>query len=100
MRSRFTGNVSTNTILHRIDFDRSEDLVKFPVLTKAELRAWMKEMYDTHPESRDSWDATSTSGSTGVPLTLYQSQREHACTNANWIPRSDDIWVTIRSSEK
>lgn len=67
------------------DFHCSEDLVKFPVLTKAELRAWMKEMYDTHPESRDSWDATSTSGSTGVPLTLYQSQREHACTNANWI---------------
>ena len=67
------------------DFHCSEDLVKFPPLTKAELRAWMKEMYDTHPEARDSWDATSTSGSTGVPLTLYQSQREHACTNANWI---------------
>lgn len=67
------------------DFHCSEDLVKFPVLTKAELRAWMKELYDTHPDTRDSWDATSTSGSTGVPLTLYQSQREHACTNANWI---------------
>ena len=47
---------------------------EFPVLTKAELRAWMKEMYDTHPESRDSWDATSTSGSTGVPLTLCISR--------------------------
>lgn len=67
------------------DFHSSEDLAKFPVLTKAELRSWMKELYDTHPETRDSWDATSTSGSTGVPLTLYQSQREHACTNANWI---------------
>lgn len=67
------------------DFHCSEDLVKFPVLTKAELRQWMKELYDTHPETRNSWDATSTSGSTGVPLTLYQSQREHACANANWI---------------
>lgn len=67
------------------DFHSSEDLAKFPVLTKAELRSWMKELYDTHPETRDFWDATSTSGSTGVPLTLYQSQREHACTNANWI---------------
>ena len=67
------------------DFHCSEDLVKFPVITKADLRLWMKEMYDTHPQTRDSWDATSTSGSTGVPLTLYQSQREHACANANWI---------------
>ena len=67
------------------DFHCSEDLAKFPVLTKDELRVWMKELYDTHPEERDSWDATSTSGSTGIPLRLYQSQREHACANASWI---------------
>ncbi len=67
------------------DFHCAEDLAKFPLLTKDELRGWMKELYDTHPESRDSWDCTSTSGSTGVPLRLYQSQREHAYTNANWI---------------
>lgn len=67
------------------DFHCSEDLSKFPVLTKDELRVWMKELYDTHPEERDSWDATSTSGSTGIPLRLYQSQREHACANASWI---------------
>ena len=67
------------------DFHCAEDLAKFPVLTKAELREWMKELYDANPKTRDSWDATSTSGSTGVPLTLYQSQREHACANASWI---------------
>ena len=67
------------------DFHCSEDLAKVPVLTKDELRVWMKELYDTHPEERDSWDATSTSGSTGIPLRLYQSQREHACANASWI---------------
>lgn len=67
------------------DFHCSEDLVKFPTLTKDELRVWMKELYDQNPDTRDSWDATSTSGSTGVPLTLYQSQREHAFANANWI---------------
>ena len=67
------------------DFHCSEDLAKFPVLTKDELRVWMKELYDTHPEERDSWDATSTSGSTGIPLRLYQSQSEHACANASWI---------------
>ncbi len=67
------------------DFHCSEDLVKFPVITKDELRVWMKELYDTHPETRDQWDATSTSGSTGIPLRLYQSQRERACANASWI---------------
>ncbi len=67
------------------DFHCSEDLVRFPILTKAELREWMKELYDSNPDRRDSWDATSTSGSTGVPLKLYQSQREHACANASWI---------------
>lgn len=67
------------------DFHCSEDLAKFPVLTKDELRVWMKELYDAHPGERDSWDATSTSGSTGIPLRLYQSQREHACANASWI---------------
>ena len=67
------------------DFHCREDLVKFPVLTKDELRTWMKELYDANPKTRDDWDATSTSGSTGIPLRLYQSQREHAITNASWI---------------
>lgn len=51
----------------------------------------MKELYDTHPDTRDTWDATSTSGSTGVPLVLYQSQREPACTNANLGPYHDEL---------
>ena len=67
------------------DFHCSEDLARFPLLTKAELREWMKDLYDQNPDKRDSWDETSTSGSTGIPLKLYQSQREHACANANWI---------------
>lgn len=79
-RKRFDENDLTPN-----DFHCSEDLVKFPITTKADVRLWMKEMYDTHPDTRDSWDATSTSGSTGVPLRLYQSQREHACANASWI---------------
>lgn len=67
------------------DFRCSEDLVRFPVLTKAELREWMKELWEQNPKKRDSWDATTTSGSTGIPLKLYQSQREHATANASWI---------------
>lgn len=79
-RARFDANHLTPD-----DFHSSEDLAKFPVLTKDELRKWMKDLYDANPRKRDSWDATSTSGSTGVPLRLYQSQREHACANASWI---------------
>ncbi len=67
------------------DFRCSEDLVRFPVLTKEELRSWMKELYELNPDRRDSWDETSTSGSSGIPLKLYQSQREHAAANASWI---------------
>ena len=67
------------------DFKCSEDLVRFPVLTKAELREWMRELYEQNPGKRDLWDATSTSGSSGIPLKLYQSQREHAIANASWI---------------
>ncbi len=67
------------------DFHCREDLAKFPVLTKAELRDWMKQVHDENPGKRDKWDSTSTSGSTGIPLTLYQTQREHAFMNANWL---------------
>lgn len=46
-RKRFDDNHLTPD-----DFHCSEDLVKFPLLTKDELRAWMKELYDTHPKER------------------------------------------------
>ena len=65
--------------------DCSEDLVKFPLLTKPELRQWMQEEWDNHPEKHDSLNLTSTSGSSGVPLKTIYSQKEQACYNANWI---------------
>lgn len=67
------------------DFHSSEDLAKFPVTTRADLRLWMQEEYDAHPEMHDRWDVLSTSGSSGVPLKFLQTQRESACVNANWI---------------
>lgn len=67
------------------DFHSSEDLAKFPVITRADLRLWMQEEYDNNPQMHDRWDVLSTSGSSGVPLKFLQTQRESACVNANWI---------------
>ena len=67
------------------DYHCSEDLVKFPLLTKPELRQWIQEEWDNHPEKHDSLNLTSTSGSSGVPLKTIYSQKEQACYNANWI---------------
>ena len=32
------------------DFHTPEDLVKFPITTRADLRLWMQEEYEKHPE--------------------------------------------------
>lgn len=67
------------------DFHSVEDLAKFPVLTRADLRLWMREEYDRHPEMHSRWNVLSTSGSSGTPLKFLQTQRESACMDANWI---------------
>lgn len=79
-RERFDANHLTPE-----DFHSSEDLAKFPVTTRADLRLWMQGEYDAHPEMHDRWDVLSTSGSSGTPLKFLQTQRESACVNANWI---------------
>ncbi|MCI8708401.1 MAG: phenylacetate--CoA ligase family protein [Dorea sp.] len=67
------------------DFHTPEDLVKFPITTRADLRLWMQEEYEKNPKKRKSWTILSTSGSSGVPLKFIQTQRESACVDANWI---------------
>ncbi|MDO4344555.1 MAG: hypothetical protein Q4C50_07105 [Eubacteriales bacterium] len=67
------------------DFHSAEDLAKFPVLTRADLRLWMQQEYDAHPEMHERWSVLSTSGSSGTPLKFLQTQRESACVDANWI---------------
>ena len=67
------------------DFHSAEDLAKFPVLTRADLREWMQKEYDAHPEMHERWNVLSTSGSSGTPLKFLQTQRESACVDANWI---------------
>ncbi len=67
------------------DFRSAEDLAKFPITSRADLREWMQEEMSSHPEREDSWEVFKTSGSTGIPLVFVVSRREAACVNANWI---------------
>ncbi len=64
------------------DIKTSEDLVKLPPLTKDELRVWMEEEA-AKPEHKG-WYADTTSGSSGIPLTVVMSPKEKAWMMANW----------------
>ena len=74
---------STNTTPD--DYHCAEDLYKFPVLTKAELRDWMDDELEHNPKKYENWFVSPTSGSTGLPLRVLQSPREHALWTANWL---------------
>ena len=67
------------------DYKKADDLYKFPVLTKEELRAWINAELAQSPGKFKSWHAYSTSGSTGTPLKLYFSPNENAWLTANWL---------------
>jgi phenylacetate-coenzyme A ligase PaaK-like adenylate-forming protein len=67
------------------DYHCSEDMVKFPTLSKPELRLWMQEEWENHPELHDKLNVHSTSGSSGVPLKVLYTQAEQGCSDANWI---------------
>ena len=60
----------------------AEDLTKIPLLTKEELRAWMKEEAE-NPKYKY-WYHDTTSGSSGVPLMVLVSPKEKAYNMANW----------------
>lgn len=68
------------------DFNCADDLYKFPVLTKDDLRAWMDEEAEQHPEKYELWHVSPTSGSTGRPLRTLISPRDNAVAyTANWL---------------
>lgn len=67
------------------DFHSAEDLAKFPILTRAELREWMQNLIEEDPNLLERCQVYATSGSSGVPLKFLLSQRETACMNASWI---------------
>lgn len=64
------------------DIKTGDDLSKLPLLTKDELRAWMKEE-SANPKYAN-WFLDTTSGSSGVPLMLLYSPKEKAYNMANW----------------
>ena len=67
------------------DYTCAEDLYKFPVLTKDELRAWMDDEAEQHPDKYELWHVSPTSGSTGRPLRTLISPLENAAYTANWL---------------
>jgi len=67
------------------DFRTAEDLAKFPVMTRNDMRLWMQDIIDKNPGIEDRTEVFRTSGSTGIPLKFMISHREAACVNANWI---------------
>ena len=76
------------------DFHSAEDMYKFPIMTRADLRTWMDGVYRDHPEQRKDWEIFKTSGSSGIPLRFMVSYEDHARVNANWIR------VTMRGGYK
>ena len=67
------------------DFRSAEDLAKFPIMTRAELREWMQKELEGYSEEDGTLEIFKTSGSSGIPLRFCMSVREAACMNANWI---------------
>ena len=67
------------------DYKCAEDLYKFPLLTKDELRVWMDEEAKNDPEKYALWHVSPTSGSTGRPLRCLMSPMENAYLTANWL---------------
>ena len=64
------------------DIKTGLDLAKLPLLTKDELRAWMKE--EAKNPKYEYWFRDTTSGSTGEPLMVLLSPKEKAYMMANW----------------
>lgn len=67
------------------DYKKADDLYRFPVLTKEELRSWTRAELESSPDKFRSWHSYATSGSTGDPLELVFSPNENAWLTANWL---------------
>lgn len=67
------------------DYTCGDDLKKFPVLTKEELRDWADQELNENPEKYQDWHVSPTSGSTGIPLRTPFSPKENAWIKANFM---------------
>ena len=64
------------------DIKTRRDLVKFPILTKQEIKEWLTPLIESE---QDRMHIVSTSGSTGTPLKTMVSPGENAFLTANWL---------------
>lgn len=67
------------------DFNSADDLYKFPVLTKNELREWMDNLIQQGGALYKFYYLDTTSGSSGTPTKVLYSPREKAWNMANWM---------------
>lgn len=67
------------------NFKCREDLVKFPLLKKSEIKEWISSELQKNPEKYSDYHIYTTSGSTGTPLKLCASPKENAYFAANWL---------------
>ncbi len=71
--------------LHPKDVRTVGDLKHLPVLKKNELREWVEYEYRKAPKRYEKWYRDGTSGSTGIPLTIYRPWNEQAYIIAKWL---------------
>lgn len=67
------------------DIQCAEDLRKLPPLTKAEYRDYINTEVARNKERYKHWIKDGTSGTTGMPLTIYLTPKEKALYNVKWL---------------
>jgi len=64
---------------------RTEEIERLPILHKDEYRHFTNSFYQKHPDRCNAWYRDGTSGSTGMPLTIYRTWDERAYMSAKWM---------------
>jgi len=62
-----------------------KEIERLPILHKDEYRHFTNSFYQKHPERCNAWYRDGTSGSTGMPLTIYRTWEERAYMSAKWM---------------
>jgi len=61
------------------------EIERIPILHKDEYRQFTNSIAQQHPERCNAWYRDGTSGSTGMPLTIYRTWDERAYMSAKWM---------------
>jgi len=62
-----------------------EEIERLPILRKEEYRQFTNNIAQQNPERCNAWYRDGTSGSTGMPLTIYRTWDERAYMSAKWM---------------